>query len=147
MLLGTPCLNGRPGVRNCFFISLGQKHNFVVYCKGNRWISYCKGCAGVCACLSMRFQLKVKAIHLQALIRWSGKMMLLEEIPLPEKDQLTEEWYCGYIWLCVFGRRNYPTGICQERKTRTTVLKKWVNQTLASATGLFLEEVSRMLRK
>lgn len=46
MLLSTPCLNGYLG-EITFIISLGQKHNFVVYSKGNRWIKYCKGCARV----------------------------------------------------------------------------------------------------
>lgn len=46
MLLGTPWLNGNLGEMTWFFIiSLGQNHNFVVYCKGNRWIR-CKICAG-----------------------------------------------------------------------------------------------------
>ena len=47
----------------------------------------------------------------------------------------------------MFERRNYTTGICQKRETRTTSLKKLVRQTLTFATGLFPEEVSRVLRK
>lgn len=64
--------------------------------------------------------------------------MLLEEILLAEKGQLTVD---------MFWRRNYTTGICQEREARTTALRIRVGQTLASATGLFLEEVLRVLTK